>query len=150
MADIEILSPFDGEAVELDQVPDPVFAQKMAGDGMAIKPRGEVAVAPVEGILVKVFPGGHAFVVSTPTGVDILVHVGLDTVELKGQGFTIVTPEGQTVQAGTPVVRFNQPEIERLGRNLISPIISISEGTVTRRNSGMVRAGKDVLFVVTI
>lgn len=150
MAEEIIISPFDGEAMDLTFVPDPIFAQKMVGDGMAIIPNGNVAVAPVSGILTKVFPGGHAFVISTLTGADILVHIGLDTVELKGRGFTIITDEGLAIQAGTPVVHFNRSEIEQLGKSLICPIISIGEGTIIRRHAGTVRAGESELFVIAL
>src|SRR5437868_14007175 len=99
MAKIEVLAPLDGTVVDLEAVPDEVFAQKMAGDGVAIDPSGNVAVAPVSGELVKLFPGGHAFGISTREGIELIVHIGLDTVELKGDGFENIATEGQTIQA---------------------------------------------------
>ncbi|HKD75811.1 MAG TPA: glucose PTS transporter subunit IIA [Ktedonobacterales bacterium] len=148
MTQIEILAPMDGMVMELEQVPDEVFAKKMAGDGLAIDITGELAVAPLAGQLVKLFPGGHAFVISTEAGVDILVHVGLDTVELKGQGFTTLAKEGDRVAARAPIVRFNREEIIGLGKNLVSPVLSISNGTITQRRSGPVHAGQDILFTL--
>src|SRR5436305_14566669 len=103
MTEIQIFAPLDGMVVDLETVPDGVFAQEMAGDGVAIDPSGQVAVAPVSGTLVKLFPGGHAFGISTPEGVDLIVHIGLGTVELKGQGFQNIATEGQQVKAGTPI-----------------------------------------------
>jgi PTS system glucose-specific IIA component len=150
MTQVQILAPLDGKVVELENVPDEVFAQKMAGDGVAIDPSGQVAVAPVSGTLVKLFKGGHAFGISTPEGVDIIVHIGLDTVELKGQGFQNIATEGQQIKAGTPIVRYDRPTIERLGKVMLSPVVSSGAGTVIRRSSGTVRAGKDVLFVVEV
>ena len=150
MAEISILAPLDGMVVDLESVPDEVFAQKMAGDGVAIDPSGQVAVAPVAGDLVKLFPGGHAFGIVTSDGVELIVHIGLDTVELKGQGFENIATEGQKVQVGTPIVRFDRTAIERLGKVMISPVVSSGAGTVVRRASGAVRAGRDVLFVLEV
>ena len=148
MAQISILAPLDGTVVELESVPDEVFAQKMAGDGVAIDPSGAVAVAPIAGTLVKLFPGGHAFGIATDDGIELIVHIGLDTVELNGEGFENIATEGQKVQAGTPIVRFNRATIERTGRAVISPIVSSGEGTVIHRAKGTVQAGKDILFVL--
>ena len=150
MAEISILAPLDGMVVDLESVPDEVFAQKMAGDGVAIDPSGQLAVAPVAGDLVKLFPGGHAFGIVTSDGVELIVHIGLDTVELKGQGFENIATEGQKVQVGTPIVRFDRTAIERLGKVMLSPVVSSGAGTVVRRASGAVRAGHDVLFVLEV
>jgi PTS system glucose-specific IIA component len=148
MVEIVVLAPLDGTVVELESVPDEVFAQKMAGDGVAIDPSGQVAVAPVAGELVKLFPGGHAFGISTSDGFELIVHIGLDTVELKGEGFENIATEGQLVQAGTPIVRFDRATIERKGKVMLSPIVSSGSGTIVRRASGVVRAGQDMLFVL--
>lgn len=150
MAEIRIFAPLDGTVVALETVPDEVFAQKMAGDGVAIDPTGQVAVAPVSGTLAKLFPGGHAFGIVTDEGAEIIVHIGLDTVELKGQGFENIATEGQAVQVGTPIVRFHRPTIEQQGKVILSPIVSSGEGSVERKASGTVRAGQDVLFILNI
>jgi len=150
MAKIEVLAPLDGTVVDLESVPDEVFAQKMAGDGVAIDPSGRVAVAPVTGNLVKLFPGGHAFGISTGDGVELIVHIGLDTVELKGEGFENIATEGQVVQAGVPIVRFDRATVERRGKVMLSPVVSSGAGTIVRRASGTVRAGRDVLFVLEV
>jgi sugar PTS system EIIA component len=150
MAKIEVLAPLDGTVVDLESVPDEVFAQKMAGDGVAIDPSGQIAVAPVAGDLVKLFPGGHAFGISTAGDVELIVHIGLDTIELKGQGFENIATEGQVVQAGTPIVRFDRAAIELLGKVILSPVVSCGAGTIVSRASGTVRAGRDVLFVLEI
>ena len=150
MAKIDVLAPLDGTVVDLESVPDEVFAQKMAGDGVAIDPSGRVAVAPVTGDLVKLFPGGHAFGISTGGDVELIVHIGLDTVELKGAGFENIATEGQVVQAGTPIVRFDRATVERRGKVMLSPVVSSGAGTIVRRASGKVRAGRDVLFVLEV
>src|SRR5947209_18195111 len=116
MAQLQVLAPLDGMVIDLEMVPDEVFAQKMVGDGVAIDPSGSVAVAPVNGQLVKLFPGGHAFGIATDGGVELIVHLGLDTVELQGEGFERLASEGQAVMAGTPIVRFDRSAIERRGK----------------------------------
>src|SRR5258708_26140544 len=150
MAEIPILAPLDGTVVDLESVHDEVFAQKMVGDGVAIDPSGQVAVAPVDGELVKLFPGGHAFAISTSDGIELIVHLGLDTVELQGQGFENIATEGQAVNAGTPIVRFNRAAIEQMGKIMLSPVVSVGPGTIVRRASGAVQAGQDVLFVLQV
>jgi PTS system glucose-specific IIA component len=150
MTSISILAPIDGTTLELEQVPDEVFAQKMVGDGLAINPSGSVAVAPITGTLVKLFPGGHAFGIATPEGVELIVHIGLDTIELKGTGFTNIATEGQQVQAGTPIVRFDLPTIQQHGKAVISPVVSSGPGQVTGRAHGPVRAGRDTLFTLEL
>ncbi len=122
----------------------------MAGDGVAIDPSGRVAVAPISGDLVKLFPGGHAFGIAASGGVELIVHIGLDTVELKGEGFENIATEGQVVQAGMPIVRFDRAVIERLGKVILSPVVSSGAGSIIRRASGTVQAGRDVLFVLEL
>jgi sugar PTS system EIIA component len=149
MAEIHVLAPIDGTAVDLENVPDEVFAQKMVGDGVAIDPTGNVAIAPIAGTLVKLFPGGHAFAIAS-SDVELIVHIGLDTIELEGKGYENIATEGQEVQAGTPIVRFDRATIEQEGKVVISPVVSTGSGTVVRRATGTVRAGHDVLFVLEV
>jgi PTS system glucose-specific IIA component len=150
MAELDILSPLDGTVVDLETVPDEVFAQKMVGDGVAIDPSGDIALAPVAGTLVKLFPGGHAFGIATDDGIELIVHLGLDTIELAGEGFENIATEGQVVQIGTPIVRFDRATIEGKGKVMLSPVVSTGNGTIVRRASGEVRAGHDVLFVLKV
>ena len=150
MAEIFVLAPLDGTVVALEDVPDEVFAQKMVGDGVAIAPSGSVAVAPLSGDLVKLFPGGHAFGISTSEGVELIVHIGLDTIELKGEGFENIATEGQQVKAGTPIVRFDRTTIERKGKMIVSPVVSKGEGIIVRRATGKVQAGRQILFVLKV
>lgn len=150
MAQIKVLAPLDGTVVDLESVPDEVFAQKMVGDGVAIDPAGRVAVAPVSGTLIKLFPGGHAFGIATSSGVELIVHLGLDTIELHGEGFENLAVEGQQIQAGAPIVRFDRTVIERLGKVMLSPVVSTGNGTIVRAAHGAVQAGRDVLFVLEV
>ena len=148
MAEIDVLAPLDGTVVDLESVPDDVFAQKLVGDGLAIDPSGAVAVAPVSGTIVKLFPGGHAFGMEADGGVELIVHLGLDTIELKGEGFEKLAVEGQVVSAGTPIVRFDRAAIEQMSKVMLSPVVSTGSGTIVYCASGAVQAGRDVLFTL--
>ncbi|GCE31079.1 PTS glucose transporter subunit IIA [Dictyobacter alpinus] len=149
MTRINVVAPIDGTVVELEKVPDDVFAQKMAGDGSAIDPTGSVALSPVSGELVKLFPGGHAFALVAGE-VELIVHIGLDTVELNGTGFENIATEGQMVEIGTPIVRFNRAIIEGEGKSVLSPVVSCGSGTIVSRANGSVKAGRDILFVLEV
>ncbi len=121
---MEILAPIPGKAVPLADVPDEVFAQGMAGDGGAIVPEasGEV-LAPISGMLVKLFEGGHAFGIEGDGGIELIVHIGLDTIEMQGGGFERLAVEGDRVEAGQPIVRFDLDEIRNAGYDPITPVI---------------------------
>ncbi|STP18642.1 glucose-specific PTS system EIIA component [Escherichia coli] len=96
---IEIIAPLSGEIVNIEDVPDVVFAEKIVGDGIAIKPTGNKMVAPVDGTIGKIFETNHAFSIESDSGVELFVHFGIDTVELKGEGFKRIAEEGQRVKS---------------------------------------------------
>jgi PTS system glucose-specific IIA component len=127
MSTTQVLSPIAGRAVPLHDVPDPVFAQGMVGYGAAIDPpRGVIdAVAPVSGKILKLLP--HAYIVMTPDNVGVLVHLGLDTVALKGEGFTARVSQGDDVIAGQVVITYDVPAIEAKGLNPIVPVVVMDE-----------------------
>jgi PTS system glucose-specific IIA component len=122
-----VLAPIEGRAVPLRDVPDEVFSQGMVGYGAAIDPPRRVvdALAPVSGRIMKLFP--HAYIVMTPENVGVLVHLGLDTVRLNGQGFTTHAKEGDTVTAGQVVTTFDVPLVEAAGLNPIVPVVIMDE-----------------------
>jgi PTS system glucose-specific IIA component len=122
-----VLSPIAGRAVALQDVPDPVFSQGMVGYGAAVDPPHEVveAVAPVSGTLLKLMP--HAFVILTPDNVGVLVHLGLDTVALEGEGFTTHVTQGDAVEAGQPIITYDVPAIVAKGLNPIVPVVVMDE-----------------------
>ena len=142
---MEILAPVSGESVPLSEVPDEVFAEGMAGEGGAIIPgaSGE-AVAPVSGTLVKLFEGGHAFGIATEEGIELIVHVGLDTIEMRGGGFEKIATEGDEVEAGQPIVRFDLEEIQAAGYDPVTPVVVTNpeDHPVRDLRSGAVRAGE--------
>ncbi|WP_130176285.1 PTS glucose transporter subunit IIA [Cryobacterium sp. SO1] len=123
VASLIVLAPVPGRAVELGLVPDPTFAQAIVGPGGAIDPPRDVvdAIAPISGKLLKVFP--HAYVIVAPEGVGVLVHLGIDTVQLKGEGFVLRAQQGDTVIAGDVIVSYDVPAIVASGRDPIVPVI---------------------------
>ena len=142
---MEMLAPVSGTAVPLSEVPDEVFAEGMAGEGGAIVPgaSGE-AVAPVSGTLVKLFEGGHAFGIETDGGVELIVHVGLDTIEMRGNGFEKLATEGDRVEAGQPIVRFDLDEIMDSGYDPVTPVVvtNAEDHPVSNLRTGEVSAGE--------
>ncbi len=140
-----ILAPISGKVVPLSEVHDEVFATGVAGQGVAIVPSesGE-AVAPVSGRLVKLFEGGHAFGIETANGIEMIVHVGLDTIEMEGGGFEKLATEGDDVEAGQPIVRFDLEAIEEAGYDPITPVVVTNpdDHPVGDAKTGEVRAGE--------
>ena len=100
MAQIRIVSPLSGQVWPLERVPDPVFAQKMVGDGLSIDPTDALLVAPCHGEVVSLHAAGHAVTLRTEEGIELLIHVGIDTVTLKGEGFIPHVKPGDRVQTG--------------------------------------------------
>ena len=145
---MRILAPVSGRAVPLAEVPDEVFAEGMAGQGCAIVPEasGE-AVAPVSGVLVKLFEGGHAFGIATDGGIEMIVHLGLDTIELRGKGFERIATEGDRVEAGQPIVHFDLEEIRAGNYDPVTPVLVTNDEDhpVTGVRMGEIRAG-ELLF----
>lgn len=119
----KLVAPVDGKVINLSEVPDQVFAEKMAGDGIAIDSTGDVIVAPADGKLSMIFKTNHAFGINLSNGAELLVHIGLDTVALEGSGFERLVEEGQDVKAGDPVIRINREEIIAKGYSLITPVL---------------------------
>lgn len=122
-----VLAPVAGRAVALADVPDPVFSQGMVGYGAAVDPPRTVveAVAPVSGKLLKLMP--HAYIVMTPDNVGVLVHLGLDTVALKGEGFTTHVSQGDDVTAGQLVITYDVAAVQAKGLNPIVPVVVMDE-----------------------
>lgn len=147
---MRILAPISGRAVPLSEVPDEVFAEGMAGEGVAVIPdaSGE-ALAPVSGTLMKLFEGGHAFGIATDEGVELIVHLGLDTIEMRDAGFERIATEGDRVEAGQPIVHFDLEAIREAGYDPVTPVVitNADEHPVSNQNTGEVRAG-DPLFEV--
>lgn len=113
--DNEICSPVNGTEIDLATVSDPVFAEKMMGDGTAFTLNEDKAIiaSPANGTLKMVYPTGHAFGVAMKDGTEILIHIGIDTVEAKGKGFKILKKQGETVKAGEPVIEADNKTLSK-------------------------------------
>lgn len=122
-----VLTPVSGRAIALSDVPDPVFSQGMVGYGAAVEPPQSVvkAVAPVSGKLLKLMP--HAYIIMTADNVGILVHLGLDTVALKGAGFTSHASQGDEVTAGQLIITYDVPAVVAAGMSPIVPVVVMDE-----------------------
>ncbi len=120
---IDVMTPMDGVVIDLTDVPDPVFSGKMVGDGFAIEPTNGVVLAPVSGEVVQIFPTNHAFGIRTEEGLEILVHVGIDTVQLKGEGFTPFIQTGDRVTQGQKVLEVDLSVLKNAGKSIVTPVV---------------------------
>lgn len=120
---IEIYAPLSGDIVNIEDVPDVVFAEKIVGDGIAIKPAGNKIVAPVDGTIGKIFETNHAFSIESTDGIELFVHFGIDTVELKGEGFKRIASEGQVVKKGDLIIEFDLSVLEDKAKSVLTPVV---------------------------
>ncbi|WP_407645004.1 PTS sugar transporter subunit IIA [Clostridium polyendosporum] len=117
------LIPISGDIINLDDVPDEVFSKRMMGDGFAIKPENGQVFSPVDGTVVGVFPTKHAIAIRSNFDVEILIHFGMDTVNLNGEGFTVYVKEGSSIKAGDKLLKVDLNEVKDKVPSLITPII---------------------------
>jgi PTS system beta-glucosides-specific IIC component len=151
-AQLRIASPLDGTAVALSEVPDPVFAGGTMGPGVAVQPTGDTVYAPGAGTVAAAQPTGHAFGLVLDGGVELLIHVGIDTVNLKGEGFDVHVRNGDRIDLGTPLVTFDRAVIEKAGYPLITPVIVLNAEqfeAIDPIELGPVHAGDPLLSVET-
>ncbi|MDL5165534.1 N-acetylglucosamine-specific PTS transporter subunit IIBC [Proteus faecis] len=120
---LEMIAPFDGEVVALKDVPDEAFSSGVVGDGVAIKPTSNIVMAPATGTVVKIFDTNHAFCIETDNGVEIIVHMGIDTVALGGKGFKRLVEEGAEVKVGQPILELDLEYLNANAKSMISPVI---------------------------
>jgi PTS system N-acetylglucosamine-specific IIC component len=146
-----LLAPVSGEIVPIEQVPDEAFASKAVGEGVAIKPTDKTVVAPLAGTVVKIFNTNHAFCLESTDGVEIVVHMGLDTVALEGKGFKRLVEEGATVAAGEPVLEMDLDFLNANARSMISPVVVSNVDDFAGIHllaSGSVVAGESELYEI--
>lgn len=144
-----IISPIDGNIIKLENVPDAVFACKMAGEGVAIDSYGSIVVAPVDGTITLIFAKNYAFAITLSSGIEILIHIGINTVELQGEGFEVLAKVGDFVKAGTPIIKLNRSLILSKGHSLIVPVLITnvhSTKDLNLKEIGYVRAGKNEIM----
>jgi phosphoenolpyruvate-protein phosphotransferase len=149
-----IKAPLSGQLVPLEDVPDPVFAQKVVGDGISIDPVTQQLLAPCDGQVGQIHRAGHAITIISDPGpgsagsLEVLMHIGLDTVELKGQGFTPLVSVGDRVRAGDPLIEFDADFVATHAKSLLTQIIVTARDGVVRLEAGhgWVQAGEDVIL----
>lgn len=131
--------PMEGRIIALDQVEDQAFASKAMGDGFAVELSGNKVVAPYSGEIIVAFPTGHAYGMKADNGMELLIHIGMDTVELNGEGFTPKVKAGQRVKQGDVLVEVDTELIKQQGKSLVSPVIFTSGETITLQKQDHVK-----------
>jgi len=147
---INLVAPLSGEIVAIEDVPDVVFAEKIVGDGIAIRPTGNKMVAPCDGEIGKIFETNHAFSLESDTGIELFVHFGIDTVELKGEGFTRIAQEGQKVKAGDTIIEFDLEFLKGKAKSILTPVVisNMDEIKELQKMSGSVEVATDVVLKI--
>ncbi|MFC6296209.1 phosphoenolpyruvate--protein phosphotransferase [Pseudomonas sp. CCM 7893] len=149
---LELLAPLSGVLLPLDQVPDPVFSSRLIGDGLCIDPTSQTLCAPLAGVISNIQDSGHAVSVTGDNGVQVLMHIGLDTVNLAGKGFTRLVEEGQRVQAGQPLIEFDADFIALNARSLLTLMLVVSGEpfVLLTPGAGVVAEGQALLRVTPV
>lgn len=143
----KIFAPIDGDLMPLEKVNDPVFSEKMLGDGVAIKPRGSTVVSPCDGEITMIYPTLHAFGVTTNDGVEILIHIGIDTVKLNAKGFSKYVDVGERVKIGAKIISFDDNYLLEDKIDFTTMMVfPNNEKEIIKKNDGYVRRGKDVVI----
>ena len=144
-----LTAPMDGKVVDLSTIQDKVFSKKLVGEGVAIDPTNDIVVAPADGKLSLLFKTNHAFGMVLDNGIEILIHIGIDTIGLESEGFTPLAKEGDMLKSGEPVIRIDRELIINKGYSLITPIIITNVDVVKEieyNTSENVKSGEDTLL----
>ncbi|EFT04549.1 phosphotransferase system, EIIB [Cutibacterium acnes HL002PA2] len=148
---VTVTSPLEGRAVPISEIPDPVFSTGVVGDGIAIEPTSNTVACPADATVVTAPDSGHAFGLKLDSGVELLIHVGIDTVELGGKGFDVKVKAGDHVSAGQPLVVFDPTVIDEAGYSKITPVLvtnGFDYSNVTGIPADDVTTGTPVITVV--
>ncbi len=146
-----LMMPISGEIIPLHEIPDPVFSQGMMGQGFGIMPSSGKIIAPADGIIRTLFATKHAIAIETLKGTEVLIHFGIDTVQLKGEGFTAYVEEGQKVKVGDLLVEVDIASIKDKVPSLCSPIIltNLDENEVIMISEDkMLEAGEKAITII--
>ena len=145
----EVKSPVDGQIVALESVDDEVFSQKLVGDGVAVIPMSNMFKAPIDGVVSKIFSTNHAYSIKSPKDLEVMVHIGLETVALDGKGFTRIANEGDEVKAGDVIIEADLAYIREHAKDIITPIIIMEESDVKEidKKLTIVKAGDMIMEV---
>ena len=147
---VNIIAPLSGVLFPLENVPDPVFAQKMVGDGISLDPTSAELLAPVAGVITNLHRAHHALTITSHEGLEVLVHIGIDTVMLKGEGFSPLVKEGEVVALGQPLIRFDMSFVAQKAPSLLTQVLIANGECVSElhKSSGPVSAGESVILRV--
>jgi len=147
-----LVAPLSGKLLPIDQVPDPVFAQKMVGDGISIDPVSQLLQAPCDGEIIQIHPSNHAVTLKTAEGLEVLIHIGLDTVTLRGEGFTPKVKVGDRVTVGTPLVEFDADYVALHAVSLLTQMVITNSDRVAQfiTQTGSVVAGQDMVLELSL
>ncbi|MBU5486237.1 PTS glucose transporter subunit IIA [Clostridium sp. MSJ-11] len=144
-----LTAPMDGKVVDLSTIQDKVFSKKLVGEGVAIDPTNDVVVAPADGKLSLLFKTNHAFGMVLDNGIEILIHIGIDTIGLESEGFNPLVKEGDMLKSGEPVIKIDRELIINKGYSLITPIIITNVDVVKEieyNTNENVKSGEDTLL----
>ena len=147
-----LTAPVDGKVIDLSEVDDPVFAQKMMGEGIAIIPEGNIVAAPADGTIVLIPETRHAFGIKLADGLELLVHIGLDTVNLGGEGFSALVDVNTEVKAGDPIIKVDTDFVKSKGISLTTPMIIMNHNDyelTAFHTGGQAKMGETVLIEYT-
>lgn len=144
----EFVSPMKGTLLPLEQVPDPVFSQRVMGDGFAVELSGGEVLTPMSGTIVTAFPTGHAFGIKTDDEMEFLIHIGIDTVNLNGKGFEVQVREGDAVKQGDVLVKVDVDYVKEQGKSIVSPVVFTSGEKIELLKSGIVESGESGIIKI--
>lgn len=149
---VKIKAPLSGEIIEISKVSDPVFAQKIVGDGCAIIPTSDTLLAPADGTIIQISSTMHAIGIQLEYGIELLIHVGIDTVELKGEGFLSYVKVGDKVKQGQKLLSIDLDYLKQNAKSIITPILVTNMGIVKsiKVNKGDAVAGNTALMKVIL
>jgi multiphosphoryl transfer protein len=149
---VTLIAPLSGQMVPIEQVPDPVFAQKMVGEGLSIDPLTDRLLAPCDGEVAQLHPAAHAVTIVTPGGLEVMLHIGLDTVALKGEGFTPKVAVGDQVTVGTELIAFELDQVAVRAKSLLTQVVITNSERLLAFTpaTGSVRAGQDVVATLRL
>ena len=148
---LDLKAPLTGVLVPIEQVPDPVFAQKMVGEGISIDPLSDRLLAPCDGEVIHLHPASHAVTIRTLGDLEVLLHIGLDTVKMRGEGFDAKVKVGDQVRTGDELISFDLDKVATSAKSLLTQVVIANSNLLTSftPRAGLVTAGADDVAEVT-
>lgn len=143
-----VCSPIEGKIVDISEVPDPVFSGKMMGEGIAVIPEGNIIYSPVNGYVAQIFKTKHAILLKSEDDLEIIIHIGLETVNLNGEGFEVLINEGEEVTIGKELIKVDFEFIKNKGINTIIPVVIVNHADKNiAKYLGYKEAGESIMKI---